>query len=134
MSEPTQKEVFLALTQSVQYGMVEAEKREELKIKNTSPKSDAADAVWPDVDFAKLTVEKVCISPDIIDNNKKGDFEMKDYGTKLKNEMKDHEKLYILSWLTAHKWNKPKTAKALGIGLSSLYRKIKELGIVRYPL
>jgi len=31
--------------------------------------------------------------------------------------------------LSKHDWNKTETAKALGVGLSSLYRKIDELDI-----
>lgn len=53
--------------------------------------------------------------------------------SKLHIVMKAHEKEYILLILNKWKWNKPKTAKALGIGISSLYRKITELGI-RKPL
>ena len=37
------------------------------------------------------------------------------------------EKQLIYDELNRHEWNKPKTARTLGIGLSSLYRKIKEL-------
>ena len=51
----------------------------------------------------------------------------------LHDKMKAHEKLNI--WLTLIKFdgNKPKTAKHLGISLSSLYRKIKELKILDRP-
>lgn len=56
---------------------------------------------------------------------------MRDYGIKLKNEMKDHEKLYITAVLFSKDWDKAETAKTLGIGLSSLYRKMKELKIER---
>lgn len=47
----------------------------------------------------------------------------------LHTAMKGHERRYIIQVLYSWDWNKPKTAKALGIALSSLYRKIKELGI-----
>lgn len=47
----------------------------------------------------------------------------------LHKALKEHEKELIIEMLYGFKWNKPKTAEALGIGLSSLYRKIKELNI-----
>jgi len=49
----------------------------------------------------------------------------------LHTEMKSYERQRILDALISFGWNKPKTAKHLGIGLSSLYRKIKELKIER---
>ena len=45
--------------------------------------------------------------------------------------MKAYEKRHIYAVLNRCKWNKVKTAKALGIGLSSLYRKVIELKIER---
>ncbi|MBA7622594.1 hypothetical protein ES703_29972 [subsurface metagenome] len=47
----------------------------------------------------------------------------------LRAAVKDYEKQYICRMLNKHDWNKLETAKALGIGLSSLYRKIDELKI-----
>ena len=47
----------------------------------------------------------------------------------LRQVLKAHEKRFIRETLNLCKWNKLKTAKALGIGVSSLYRKITELGI-----
>lgn len=48
---------------------------------------------------------------------------------KLKKFLKAKEKRFICETLALLDWNKPKTAKALGISVSSLYRKIDELGI-----
>jgi len=47
----------------------------------------------------------------------------------LRTTMKRCEKRHIQATLHVYSWNKSKTAKALGIGVSSLYRKIAELGI-----
>jgi len=47
----------------------------------------------------------------------------------LHTEMKAYEAQRIRDALIMHSWNKIETAKYLGIGLSSLYRKIIELGI-----
>lgn len=47
----------------------------------------------------------------------------------LRTAVKAYEKQYIRLMLNRHDWNKPETAKALDIGLSSLYRKINELKI-----
>ena len=47
----------------------------------------------------------------------------------LSTVIKNYEREYILRVLSKHKDNKAEAAKSLGIGLSSLYRKIDELGI-----
>ncbi|OGU30840.1 MAG: Fis family transcriptional regulator [Ignavibacteria bacterium GWA2_55_11] len=47
----------------------------------------------------------------------------------LKEAVKDFEKMFIQQALTRHQHNKEETAKALGMSLSSLYRKIEELEI-----
>jgi len=49
-----------------------------------------------------------------------------------KNEtmnMKDLEAVFITNMLRRHQWNRIKTAKALGIHKSTLFRKIKALRI-----
>lgn len=43
--------------------------------------------------------------------------------------LETREKEYIAEMLYRYKWDKRKTAQALGISVSSLYRKIKELEI-----
>ena len=48
---------------------------------------------------------------------------------KLKTEMKAYERTYIWRVLNTKNWNIKKTAKTLCIGVSSLYRKMKELKI-----
>jgi len=50
---------------------------------------------------------------------------------KLQEVMHNAEKQFITRILKINNWNKKKVAKILGIGLSSLYRKIKELKIER---
>ena len=47
----------------------------------------------------------------------------------LQAALKAYEKEQIYRVLSKHDWNKAEAAKALGMGLSSLYRKIDELGI-----
>jgi len=49
----------------------------------------------------------------------------------LHTALKVFEKVYIIEMLVACKWNKPRAAKVLGVGQSTLYRKIKELKIKR---
>ena len=51
-------------------------------------------------------------------------------GSPLKNALKEFERRYIKRTLEQNKNDREKTAKVLGIGLSSLYRKIEELGIL----
>jgi len=48
----------------------------------------------------------------------------------LQSTVKAYEREQIYRALTKYDWDKTETAKALGIGVSSLYRKIDELGIV----
>ena len=50
-------------------------------------------------------------------------------GQSLQEAVKAYEKQEIRQVLNSHNWNKAEAAKSLGIGLSSLYRKIDELGI-----
>ena len=47
----------------------------------------------------------------------------------LQNSLKAYEKEQIYRVLNKYDWNKTEAAKALGVGLSSLYRKIDELEI-----
>jgi len=51
----------------------------------------------------------------------------------MKEAVDDFERQYITHVLKAHQFNKELTAKALKISLSSLYRKIEELGIGSQP-
>ncbi len=50
-------------------------------------------------------------------------------GEDLQSAVRAYEKEQIYRALSKHSWDKAETAKALGIGLSSLYRKIDELDI-----
>jgi DNA-binding NtrC family response regulator len=47
----------------------------------------------------------------------------------LKDRVKDFERVYIEEQLQLHSQDKEKTAKVLGMSVSSLYRKIEDLGI-----
>lgn len=49
----------------------------------------------------------------------------------LRTSLKIHEKRYIQDALTMYDWDKSHTAEILGIGLSTLYRKITEHRIKR---
>jgi transcriptional regulator with PAS, ATPase and Fis domain len=48
----------------------------------------------------------------------------------LQDSLRAYEKEQIYRVLSKYDWNKAEAAKALGVGLSSLYRKIDELGII----
>ncbi len=48
---------------------------------------------------------------------------------RLKTAIKIYEKQFIRLMLDECDWDVPKTAKALGVGVSTLYRKVKELEI-----
>lgn len=50
---------------------------------------------------------------------------------RLRAALNTFAKVYITEMLVMYKWNKPKTAEVLGIGLSTLYKKIKEMKIER---
>jgi DNA-binding NtrC family response regulator len=47
--------------------------------------------------------------------------------------LKEREKTLILETLQKHQWNQKKTAEALGIGVTTLWRKIKKYGLARLP-
>ena len=50
-------------------------------------------------------------------------------GEDLKEALRDFERQHIISSLRRHKYDKVEAAKHLGIGVSSLYRKLDELAI-----
>lgn len=50
-------------------------------------------------------------------------------GEDLKDALRSFERQHILASLKRHEWDKNETARQLGIGLSSLYRKLDELKI-----
>jgi DNA-binding NtrC family response regulator len=54
-------------------------------------------------------------------------------GEELRTAMKEFERGHIACSLRRHGYDKAQTARALGIGLSSLYRKLEELHIPRNP-
>jgi len=47
----------------------------------------------------------------------------------LRKTLRVHEKRYIKDTLTMYDWDMYHTAEVLGIGFSTLYRKVKEYGI-----
>jgi two-component system, NtrC family, response regulator len=53
----------------------------------------------------------------------------KGIGSPSQRGLKDSEVETIKKALEQHRWNISETAKALGIGRNTLYRKIKEYGI-----
>lgn len=55
-----------------------------------------------------------------------------DDGDDLKEAMRQFERQHIMLSLKRHDYDKAETATALGIGVSSLYRKIDELGIPKH--
>jgi DNA-binding NtrC family response regulator len=52
-----------------------------------------------------------------------------DVGEELKDALEQFERQHILYSLRRHNYDKVETAKSLGIGVSSLYRKLEELQI-----
>jgi DNA-binding NtrC family response regulator len=54
-------------------------------------------------------------------------------GEDLREAMSQYERQHILGALRRHRYDKPETARRLGIGVSSLYRKLGELGIPKDP-
>lgn len=58
-----------------------------------------------------------------------GDATLNEENKNLQNSLKAYEKEQIYRVLNKYDWNKTEAAKALGVGLSSLYRKIDELEI-----
>lgn len=52
-----------------------------------------------------------------------------DVGEDLKDALNQFERLHIIGSLRRHDYDKAKTARAMGIGISSLYRKLDDLGI-----
>jgi DNA-binding NtrC family response regulator len=52
-----------------------------------------------------------------------------DVGEDLKEALNQFERQHIIYSLRRHHYDKAETAKGLGIGISSLYRKLDELGI-----
>jgi transcriptional regulator with PAS, ATPase and Fis domain len=56
-------------------------------------------------------------------------YENKSYSTPMTEKLDEVEKLHILKVLEETEGNKTKTAELLGIGLTTLYRKLKEYKI-----
>lgn len=56
-----------------------------------------------------------------------------DYGEDLKQAMAQFERQHILHCLRRHNYDKSETARHLGIGVSSLYRKLEDLDIPKTP-
>jgi DNA-binding NtrC family response regulator len=54
---------------------------------------------------------------------------LNDTGEDLKDALAQYERQHIIYSLRRHNYDKSETAKHLGIGVSSLYRKIDELNI-----
>ena len=54
-------------------------------------------------------------------------------GQALKDALKSPERAIILEVLAAHQWNRNQTAEALGINRTTLYKKMKKLGLEEAP-
>ena len=54
-----------------------------------------------------------------------------DVGEDLKEALRQFERQHIIASLQRHNYDKVETARSLGIGVSSLYRKLDELGIAK---
>jgi DNA-binding NtrC family response regulator len=54
-------------------------------------------------------------------------------GEELRSAMRAFERRHIIASLQRHGYDKTQTARALGIGVSSLYRKLEELDIPKSP-
>jgi transcriptional regulator of acetoin/glycerol metabolism len=50
----------------------------------------------------------------------------------LSEQLRDPERAALITALEQHGWNRSKTAKALGIDRTTLYRKMRDLGLGRY--
>jgi transcriptional regulator with PAS, ATPase and Fis domain len=61
------------------------------------------------------------------------DFGDDDVGDELKDSLRQFERQHIMSSLRRYGYDKAETAKRLGIGISSLYRKLDELQIPKSP-
>lgn len=61
------------------------------------------------------------------------DFNAQKFPDSLKDAIKNFEREHIATVIKNHNFNKEEAAKALSIGLSSLYRKIEELDILSKP-
>ena len=56
-----------------------------------------------------------------------------DVGEELKESLKQFERQHLIASLRRHDYDKSETAKHLGIGISSLYRKMEEMDIPKSP-
>jgi two-component system response regulator PilR (NtrC family) len=90
---------------------------------------------WPgNVRELENVIERACIFADgrqidIEDLPFAGDLADDDVGEDLKGAMSQFERQHIIYSLRRHNYDKAQTAKVLGIGISSLYRKLEELEI-----
>lgn len=55
-------------------------------------------------------------------------------GEDLKEALRQFERQHLIHALRRHEYDKAETAQALGIGVSSLYRKLEELDIPKNPV
>ncbi|MBU0559702.1 MAG: sigma-54 dependent transcriptional regulator [Bacteroidetes bacterium] len=69
------------------------------------------------------------ISVDDLSDHVRGSMPVHTFPDSLKEAIHDFEKDHILKVIKKYSYNKEEAAKALSIGLSSLYRKMEELGI-----
>ncbi|NIA06500.1 MAG: response regulator [Actinobacteria bacterium] len=83
------------------------------------------------IERAVLFVDNSAIEPEDLAFVSKSDLSILLPGDDLKSALRVYEKQHILQILRRHDFDKNAAAQAMNIGLSSLYRKIDELGISR---
>ena len=81
------------------------------------------------IERAIIFAQGEMISVDDLSDHIKENVENIEYPDALKDAVKSFEKEHILMVIKKYNYNKDDTAKALNIGLSSLYRKMEELNI-----
>lgn len=81
------------------------------------------------IERAVIFAENEKIIPADLADNVRGSQAFAGFPESLKDAMRDFEKEHILKIVKKYDYNKEETAGALNIGLSSLYRKMEELGI-----
>ncbi len=81
------------------------------------------------IERAVIFAQEDYISLDDLADNVKGNTSIQAFPDSLKDATKNFEKDHIIRVIKKYDYNKEEAAKGLSIGLSSLYRKMEELGI-----
>ncbi|MBZ0177941.1 MAG: sigma-54 dependent transcriptional regulator [Melioribacteraceae bacterium] len=81
------------------------------------------------IERAIIFAEDNVIKPDDLTDHIRGNVVEHGFPDSLKDALKSFEREHILKVIKKYEYNKEEASKALNIGLSSLYRKMEELGI-----